>query len=172
MERLREYVYGLNPYLLSSIAGALTAAQGILAFFFHAPFSEPLQWAGWICLWTAGLFGVLPIPTLRRKGGVPQGESYVKTTRLVDTGIYAIARHPQGGVAWLLINLGLMLVAQHWLIALLGLACLPLVYLDTFKADRYEIEKFGDDYRRYMERVPRVNFISGILRLIRRRVVT
>jgi len=108
---------------------------------------------------------------LRRKGGVPQGESYVKTTRLVDSGIYAIVRHPQGGVAWLLINMGVMLVAQHWLIAVLGLASMPLVYLDAIKADQYAIEKFGDDYRRYMEKVPRVNFISGILRLIQRRVV-
>ncbi len=171
MRNLKEYVYGLNPYVLSSIAGALTVAQVILAFFVHEPFSEALQWAGWICLWAAGVFGMLPVYTLRRKGGVPRGKSYVKTTRLVDTGIYAIVRHPQGGVAWLLINLGVMLVAQHWLIAILGLASMPLVYLDAIKADRYAIEKFGDDYRRYMEKVPRVNFISGILRLIRRRVV-
>jgi len=171
MERLRKTIYSLNPYLLSSVASVLTVAQVILAFFFHAPFSEALQWVGWICLWTAGVFGVLPIYTLRRKGGVPQGESYVKTTRLVDSGIYAIVRHPQGGVAWLLINLGVMLVAQHWLIAVLGLVSMPLVYLDAIKADRYAIEKFGDDYRRYMEKVPRVNFISGILRLIQRRVV-
>ena len=171
MDRLRKTIYGLNPYVLSSVASVLTVAQVILAFFFHAPFSEVLQWVGWICLWTAGVFGVLPIYTLRRKGGVPQGESYVKTTRLVDSGIYAIVRHPQGGVAWLLINLGVMLVAQHWLIAVLGLASMPLVYLDAIKADQYAIEKFGDDYRRYMEKVPRVNFISGILRLIQRRVV-
>jgi len=171
MERLRGFIYGLNPYLLSSVASVLTVAQVILAFFLHAPFSEALQWVGWICLWTAGVFGVLPIYTLRRRGGVPQGESYVKTTRLVDSGIYAIVRHPQGGVAWLLINMGVMLVAQHWLIAVLGLASMPLVYLDAIKADQYAIEKFGDDYRRYMEKVPRVNFISGILRLIQRRVV-
>jgi len=136
--------------------------------FFHAPFSEALQWAGWICLWTAGVFGMLPVYTLRRKGGAPPGQSYVKTTRLVDTGIYAIVRHPQGGVAWLLINLGVMLVAQHWLIALLGLASLPLVYLDTLKADRYEIEKFGAAYRQYMARVPRVNFLPGIFRWLAR----
>jgi protein-S-isoprenylcysteine O-methyltransferase Ste14 len=168
MERLREYVYGLNPYVLSSIAGVLTAAQAILAFFLHTPFSEALQWAGWICLWSAAAFGVLPIYTLRRKGGVPEGESYVKTTRLVDTGIYAIVRHPQGCVAWLLINLGVMLVAQHWLIALLGLASMPLVYLDTLKADQDGVEKFGDAYREYMARVPRVNFLAGIIRLLAR----
>ena len=45
--------------------------------------------------------GLLPIITFRRKGGVAKGESYIKTTVLVDTGIYAIVRHPQGGTAWL-----------------------------------------------------------------------
>ncbi len=171
MERFKEFFYGLHPYLLSYIAGPLTVAQAILAFFLYEPGPEALEWAGWICLWASGVFGVVPIITFRRKGGVPDGESYVKTTRLVDTSIYAIVRHPQQGVAWLLINLGVMLVAQHWLIAILGLASMPLVYLDTFKADRYAIEKFGDECRRYMERVPRVNFISGILRLIRRHAV-
>ena len=166
MERFREFVYGLGPYVLSSVAGLLTVVQIVLAFFLYQPFSEALQWVGWICLWVSAIFGVLPIITLQRKGGVPKGESYVKTTRLVDSGIYAIVRHPQGGVAWLLIDLGVMLVAQHWLIAILGLASMPLIYLDTLKADRYEIEKFGDAYREYMERVPRVNFVAGIVRLL------
>jgi protein-S-isoprenylcysteine O-methyltransferase Ste14 len=117
-------------------------------------------------LWTAGIFGVLPIITFRSKGGVPQGESYMKTTVLVDTGIYAIVRHPQGGTAWLLISLGLMLIAQHWTSVVLGLPSLILAYADTFKADQYCIEKFGDAYRRYMERVPRVDFVAGIVQLI------
>jgi protein-S-isoprenylcysteine O-methyltransferase Ste14 len=111
---------------------------------------------------------VLPIITFRRKGGVPKGESYIKTTALVDTGIYAIVRHPQGGTAWLLINLGVMLIAQHWTSVVLGLASMGLAYVDTFKADQGCIEKFGDAYRRYMEeRVPRVNFVAGIIRLLR-----
>ena len=59
------------------------------------------------------VFAVLPILTLRRQGGVAKGQSYMKTTTLVDTGIYAIVRHPQGGTAWLLFNLATMLIAQH-----------------------------------------------------------
>jgi protein-S-isoprenylcysteine O-methyltransferase Ste14 len=51
----------------------------------------------------------------------------------------------------------------------LGLTSLVLAYLDTFKADQYCIEKFGDAYKRYTERVPRVNFVAGIVRLLRRR---
>ena len=64
---------------------------------------------------------------------------------------------------------GVMLIAQHWTSVVLGLASMGLAYLDTFKADQNCIEKFGDAYRRYRERVPRVNFIAGIARWIRRR---
>ena len=169
MKRFQEFLYSLHPFLLSSIAGTLTVAQIILAFFFNLPSSEALEWAGWICVWTSAIFGVLPIITFRRKGGVAKGESYMKTTILVDTGIYAIVRHPQGGTAWLLINLGVMLVAQHWSSVVLGLVSMVLVYSDTFKADQSCIEKFGDEYRRYMGRVPRVNFVAGIMRLVRGR---
>jgi protein-S-isoprenylcysteine O-methyltransferase Ste14 len=169
MKRFEEFLYSLHPFLLSSIAGVLTVAQIVLAFFFNQPGLEVFKWTGWICWWTGAIFGVLPIITFRRKGGVPKGESYMKTTVLVDTGIYAIVRHPQGGTAWLLINLGVMLIAQHWSSVVLGLVSLVLVYADAFKADQYCIEKFGDAYRHYMERVPRVNFVAGIMRLLRRR---
>ena len=158
-----------HPLLLSSVASVLTVAQIALAFFFNQPGLDALKWVGWICLWTSGVFGMLPIITFRRKGGVAKGESYMKTTVLVDTGIYAIVRHPQGGTAWLLINLGVMLVAQHWSSVTLGLASMVLAYVDSFNADQSCIEKFGDVYERYMERVPRVNFVAGIIRLVRRR---
>ena len=164
MDRYKDLFYDLHPYLLASIASVLTIAQIVLAFFLKNTGLEELQWAGWICLWVAGIFGMLPIFTFRRKGGVPDGESYTQTTILVDSGIYAIVRHPQNGTAWLLINLGVMMIACHWTSLLLGSVSMILVYADTFKADQYCIKKFGDQYRRYIERVPRVNFLAGILR--------
>jgi protein-S-isoprenylcysteine O-methyltransferase Ste14 len=164
MMRFKKLLYNLHPYLLASVASVLTIAQIVLAFFLHIDGFEEFQWAGWICLWIGGIFGMLPIITFRRKGGVPKGESYTKTTVLVDTGIYAIVRHPQNGTAWLLINLGVMLIARHWTSVVLGLTSMGFVYADTFKADQYCIIKFGDYYKRYMERVPRVNFMAGIIR--------
>jgi protein-S-isoprenylcysteine O-methyltransferase Ste14 len=169
MKGFAKFLYGLPRLLLSSIASVLTAAQIILAFFLRGRSFEALQWAGWICVWASAIFGILPIIAFRRKGGVPQRESYMKTTALVDTGIYAIVRHPQGGTAWLLINLGVLLIAWHWSSALLGLLSMILVYADTFKADQYCIEKFGDAYERYMQKVPRVNVLLGALRLLLRR---
>jgi protein-S-isoprenylcysteine O-methyltransferase Ste14 len=43
-----------------------------------------------------------------------------------------------------------------------------LTYFDIQNADRNEIEKFGDAYREYMERVPQINFILGIIRQLQK----
>ena len=165
MKRFQRFVYSLHPYLLSSIAGALTVAQVVLAFVFCRPQSMVLARIGQVCLGMSAFFGVWPILVFRRKGGVARGKSYIRTTLLVDSGLYAIARHPQNGTAWLLINLGIASIAQHWSSWVLGLASMALAYLDTFKADQRCIEKFGDAYRAYMQRVPRVNFVLGLVRL-------
>lgn len=166
MKRFQKLLYSLHPLLLSSIASVLTISQIGLAFFLYGNGGESIKWIGWICIWTSGIFGVIPIIMFRRKGGVPKRESYMKTTELVDSGIYAIVRHPQGGTAWLLINLGVMLIAYHWTSVVIGLVSIGLVYADTFKSDQYCIEKFGDAYKQYMERVPRVNFLVGIIQLV------
>jgi len=166
MKRFREFFYSLHPYALCCISGPLTVAQIVLAFLLRRPGNEALRWAGWIAWWISAIFGWLPIFVLRGKGGVAKGDSYMKTTKLVDTGIYAIVRHPQMGTAWLLLCFALMLIAQHWSSVALGVPAMVLAHLDLLKADRRLVEKFGDAYRRYMERVPRVNFVLGIVRLL------
>ena len=170
MRSVREFIYNLHPYVLCYIAAPLTVAQIILAFVIRQPGNEVLRWIGWILWWTGAVFGWLPILTLLRKGGVPKGKSYVNTTTLVETGVYAIVRHPQMGSAWLLMCIALMLITQHWISIALGVPAMALVYLDLLMADQRLVEKFGDAYRRYMERVPRVNFVAGIIRLITHRV--
>jgi protein-S-isoprenylcysteine O-methyltransferase Ste14 len=170
MARVREFVRNLHPYLLSSIAGALTVAQVILTFAIHRPGIGAVRILG-ITVWGVGaLFAWIPIFTLRRRGGVAKGKSYVHTTELVDSGLYAVVRHPQMGTAWLLMSLALVLIAQHWWSAALAVPTMVLVYLDLLKADDRLISKFGEAYRQYMTRVPRVNFVAGLARLLRQRL--
>jgi protein-S-isoprenylcysteine O-methyltransferase Ste14 len=160
-------VRGLPPHLLAWIWSALLLLQMGLAFFvFDGSRLPGLTVAGW-AIWALGtLFAILPIFALRTRGRVPAGRSYMETTALVVTGIYAIARHPQGGTAGILLNLALGFIGQHWLLAVLAAAGIVLLYLDTFNADAACIEKFGEEYVHYMQRVPRVNFVAGILRLL------
>ena len=167
MKDCRRVLQGMPPHLLAWIWSALLILQMVLAFFvFRDPQLQSLRVAGWV-VWALGtVFAILPIFTLRTRGGVPEGKSYMKTTALVDTGIYAIVRHPQGGTAGILLNLALPLIGQHWLLMILAAGSMALIYVDTFKADQACIEKFGQEYVCYMQRVPRVNFLAGILRLL------
>ena len=109
-------------------------------------------------------FGWLPIFTLRRLGGV-KGKGYIKTTILVDKGIYAIVRHPQY-LAGVLMSAALPMISQNWLVAVLGLIAAVINYMNTYDEEIGCIEKFGDQYRDYMQAVPRMNFVRGIIRII------
>ena len=167
MRDWRAFLNRLPPHLLAWIYMVLLLAQMALAFFvFTEPRFPGLRLAGW-AIWALGtLFAIVPIFTLRTRGSVAKGESYMKTNALVDTGIYAIVRHPQGGTAGILLSLALPLIGQHWSVAVLAVVAIALVYLDTFRADSDCIEKFGEAYAGYMQRVPRVNFVAGLLRLL------
>jgi protein-S-isoprenylcysteine O-methyltransferase Ste14 len=111
---------------------------------------------------------MLPVLEFRKKGGVSKGQSYIHTTKLVDTGIYSVVRHPQY-VTFMMWAIAGMLLFQHWIIILLGVPVFPLTYIDLIKADKDAIEKFGDGYKAYMKKVPRANFMLGLLRLIQKR---
>ena len=66
-------------------------------------------------------------------------------------------------------SLALILITQHWFIATIGLVAMVLNYFIALKADQELIEKFGDDYKRYMQEVPRMNFLLGLIRLASRK---
>ena len=112
------------------------------------------------------IFGMLPVFELRNKGRVVKGKSYIHTTKLVDTGIYSIVRHPQY-ITFILWAIAGMFLFQHWIVIILGVPIIPLTYIDLINADKDGIKKFGDDYKQYMQKVPRANFLLGIIRLLR-----
>ena len=157
-----------RSYIAASIAGALTLVQLVAVFFLAVEAGNTaLRILGWILWLISILFGILPIIIFRMKGGVSQGRSYVETTVLVEGGLYGVVRHPQY-LAGILLNLALILISQHWLVVVLGLPAMVLMYVEIQKADHNEIEKFGDDYRVYMDHVPQINFILGIFRQFQR----
>lgn len=151
------------------IASILLVTQYILAFFvYKLPGLRTLQWLGWAIWLLSLIFGIAPIFILRHRGGVAKGKSYIATTRLVDTSLYAIVRHPQylGGI---LFNLALMLLAQHWLVILLGFVSAILIWLDIQAADDDGLKKFGEEYQNYMNRVPQINIPLGFIRLLKKK---
>ena len=162
----------------NTLWGALLTVLGIACF----P-ANPLVLAGvievrsylalFIIGWVVWVFGmvlvVAPFVMFPRLGGVGRGKSYVHTTQLVRTGIYAVVRHPQytGGIY--AIFLTTFLWYPHWLFGLLGVIGTAVIFLGCRKEDKLLVVKFGKAYEEYMEEVPGMNYIAGFLRLLRRR---
>lgn len=121
-----------------------------------------------IYIFSGLIFGMLPIFEFRKKGDVKKGKSYIHTKKLVDTGIYSIVRHPQY-ITWIWWTIAGMLLFQHWIVILLGIPIIPLTYIDLINADKDGIKKFGEDYKKYMKKVPRFNFLLGIIKLYENR---
>ena len=122
-------------------------------------------------VWALGMVLVMaPIITFPRRGGVPKGKSFIDTTKLVDTGIYAFVRHPQytGGIYAIFITT--ILLYPHWLFGILGAIGTVVLYMGCREEDQRLIKKFGNDYVAYMERVPRMNLLLGIFRFWRRNI--
>ncbi|MCP8323377.1 MAG: isoprenylcysteine carboxylmethyltransferase family protein [Candidatus Methylarchaceae archaeon HK02M2] len=155
-------------YLPATLASILFISQIIVGLYLLS--ADQVTQIGILAYFGVGLytfsglfFGLLPVIEFRKKGKVENGKSYINTTRLVDTGIYSIVRHPQY-VTFILWAIAGMLLFQHLIVVLLGIPIIPLIYIDLIKADKEAIEKFGNDYKIYMKKVPRANFILGIMR--------
>jgi len=122
---------------------------------------------GWIVLAVGLSLFIFSLKSFRKKGRVLDGKSIMDTSVIVDSGTYAIVRHPQFLGGMLLISASI-LISQHWLSAIVGVLVLAWLYTDAIpRAEKELLIKFGDGYRRYMERVPRVNPIVGLIRLLR-----
>lgn len=132
--------------------------------------SYPALFAVGCVVWAFGMVLVMaPIVMFPRRGGVDRGKSFVHTTRLVDSGIYAIVRHPQytGGVLSIFVTT--LLWYPHWLFGVLGVVGSVVIYLSCVEEEKYLVQQFGDEYIAYMDRVPRMNVVLGVIRLLRRR---
>jgi len=129
---------------------------------------QTLFYVGWLILPVALLFFFSIAIYFKKEGKPGEGKGLMNTTVLVDSGTYAIVRHPQLLGSILLMSASI-LISQHWLSAIIGVPIIVWGYSEAVKAEKGLIIKFGDDYKRYMEKVPRMNFLLGLMRLLRRK---
>jgi protein-S-isoprenylcysteine O-methyltransferase Ste14 len=147
------------------VAGALLVVDFVLMWILDKTIVlAGLDYVAWITWLAAMVLLFLPIYTFRKKGQVPDGQSYVGTQTLVVTGIYALVRHPQY-LGWMLMYLVVLLSNPNWVLAILGLLGVACVYWFTRQEEQLLVEKFGEPYERYMQAVPRFNLLIGIIRL-------
>ena len=151
------------------VAGALLVLAYSLLWFLDTPAGiQLLRYIGGAILVVGIVLIFLPRITFRSKGKPEKGKDWTETTIIVDTGIYAVVRHPLY-LGWLLAYVALIFLSQHWLTVIIGIPGMACVYLISRQEDQHLIEKFGDDYKYYMQKVPRMNLLVGIIRLVRRR---
>lgn len=60
-----------------------------------------------------------------------------------------------------------VLLGQNWIVVISTIVGIACCYLIILSADQRNIEKFSDDYRHYMQSVPRMNLLMGIVRQLR-----
>jgi len=155
--------------IFSSIGGILFIGQIVLCFlFYNWAGLNVLLYLGWIILAVAIVLGWRARVAFEKEGRAQEGESWLATAVVVDSGVYAVVRHPMY-LSFMLLILALMLISQHRLSVIFGIPIVVLLYLGMRVEEQSNIKKFGDDYMRYMNRVPRMNFLLGLIRLLQRR---
>jgi protein-S-isoprenylcysteine O-methyltransferase Ste14 len=158
-----------NDIVLMSVETLLFIAQIVVCILFYNYLGlNLLMYCGWAILLIAFLLGWQARVAFEEKGKQDAGDNWLHTRTVVATGVYGVVRHPMY-LAFALMSLTLVCLSQHWLNAVLGAAMVGLIYNDMCREERGNIEKFGDDYRQYMKRVPRVNVLLGMIRLAKRR---
>jgi protein-S-isoprenylcysteine O-methyltransferase Ste14/NAD-dependent dihydropyrimidine dehydrogenase PreA subunit len=143
---------------------------GIIYGIWFGPFLgiQPLVYVGWVILPVALFFLFSIVIYFKREGKPGEGKGLMNTTVLVDSGTYAIVRHPMA-LGSILLMLASILISQHWLVAIVAVIVSASGYRTQVKLEKGLLVKFGDDYKRYMEKVPRMNFLLGIMRRLQRR---
>ena len=99
--------------------------------------------------------------TLHHKGEPRSGWEH--TTILIGKGVFGIVRHPLYlGSAFF--AAGVIFIIQSPLPTILGSIAIFCFWMASKREDWYNIEKFGDHYKEYMERVPMWKFLKGLQR--------
>jgi protein-S-isoprenylcysteine O-methyltransferase Ste14 len=158
---------GATRVALYTVYGVAMIAQLCLLFLLPAGAVRWLALVGWGLFAISAILGWLPILVFRRQGRVTKGKSYIHTTALVTSGLYAIVRYPQF-LASDFLAVAVMCITQHSAVYLAGTMGVAASHLTMIKADRDLVTKFGEPHREYMQRVPRWNLLAGLWRRHRR----
>jgi len=162
--------YWLYSVVRKRIMYEIFEACGLTCFFSilflsnweFGPCILPLRIIGFILYAPAVFFIVSAFINLSRKG--KPKDAWEQTTIIIDSGVFRIIRHPLylGTALW---AVGLMLVFQSVLSITLGIATIFCCWMASKTEDRFNTEKFGDEYRNYLRKVPMWNFVKGVWKL-------
>ena len=144
---------------------------GLLRFFAELPRVEfPIGVIlGATVLFVAAVALEAKLVSMRHKRGGCQDAH--ETVVIVRNGPYGVVRHP-GYLAEMVYFSALPIVLSEWVpFTILAALCIVVVialcgYLIRVE-DRFNLKKWGKEYRQYMAEVPSVNFVKGLLKAAR-----
>jgi protein-S-isoprenylcysteine O-methyltransferase Ste14 len=105
-----------------------------------------------------GLF-VAAMLSLHR-GGKPSS-GWENTTQLTKGGIHGLVRHPMQ-LSGIMASCGMVLANPTLPVLVFSAAAATCFGLATRAEDQFNVAKFGEPYRAYMEQVPALNLLTGI----------
>jgi protein-S-isoprenylcysteine O-methyltransferase Ste14 len=154
-----------RPQAFDWLAMAATLALFVGDYFVERGNDEVLSALGAAALILAIVFIFPPFYLLRKHGRVEKGKPFFFTETVVDRGLYAIVRHPQY-LGYILLVLGFSLRSQNLLTVAFGCAAIVLFYLQAVSEERFCSGQLGEEYEAYLGRVPRFNFVLGLVRYL------
>ena len=92
-----------------------------------------------------------------------------ETVFLLKEGPYKIIRHP-GFLAEIILCLSIPIALSRWIpfTVLAVISCVLVIGVTIYLMrveERFNIKKWGDEYRQYMREVPAINFVRGLRNL-------
>ena len=119
----------------------------------------PLRIIGFALYVPAAFFVISAFTTLKRKGKPEAG--WESTTVMISSNVFRIVRHPLylGTAIW---AIAFILTFQSIPTTVLGIVSIFCCWMASKKEDAFNIDKFGDSYKEYMERVPMWNAFKGL----------
>jgi len=126
----------------------------------------PLRYIGWALYVPAAALVISSFVSLKHKGKPESGWEH--STVLIHSGVFRIIRHPLF-LGSALFTIGLILIAQSIPATILGLVGVSCLWMASKGEEELNIKKFGQEYQKYMQEVPRWNLFKGLKLTARKR---
>ena len=160
---VRFYKKPLNVGLLFFIASILSIlsfpCNPLVIFKVIKPLDIKVLWyMGWI-VWAAGMTLI----------GFAYHYIYIRKAKvLIKHGIYKVIRHPLY-LGWILsVFIATIFLYQHWIFIVIGTFGVATLYLISIEEERLNNRQFGNSYKNYMEKVPRMNLVLGFIKILKK----
>ncbi len=154
---------GVGPWVTYTVLmGSLFGGVWGLALVREALVGADMGMSWWLAVPGLALYGSAIVVEIKARKylkfkilvGLPEFAPDRMESKLLEEGIYARIRHPRyAGI--MLATIGWALITNYSGVYVMAALTFPGLYVITVMEERELLQRLGDEYRRYRERVPR-----------------